>query len=91
MSTRYLEDGSYMRLRNLTLAYTLPKSILKPISVENVRIFAQGLNLFTITNFRGLDPEIGTPTATGTAANGGALDFNYPASRSILFGLEVGF
>ncbi|MCS2956004.1 hypothetical protein NXX53_00055 [Bacteroides salyersiae] len=45
MSTRYLEDGSYMRLRNLTLAYTFPKSLLKPLKVENLRIFAQGLNL----------------------------------------------
>lgn len=57
-----------MRLRNLTLAYTFPKSLLKPLKVENLRIFAQGLNLFTITNFRGLDPEVGDSPTTGLAA-----------------------
>ncbi|WP_368124746.1 SusC/RagA family TonB-linked outer membrane protein [Bacteroides salyersiae] len=95
MSTRYLEDGSYMRLRNLTLAYTFPKSLLKPLKVENLRIFTQGLNLFTITNFRGLDPEVGDSPTTGLAATAGpaaaVLDFSFPASRTIMFGIEIGF
>ena len=67
MSTRYLEDGSYMRLRNL----------------------------FTITNFRGLDPEVGDSPTTGLAATAGpaaaVLDFSFPASRTIMFGIEIGF
>ena len=95
MSTRYLEDGSYMRLRNLTLAYTFPKSLLRPLKVENLRVFAQGLNLFTITNFRGLDPEVGDSPTTGEAVTAGpaaaVLDFSYPASRTIMFGIEIGF
>ncbi|NDW13850.1 TonB-dependent receptor [Bacteroides sp. 214] len=90
-STRYLEDGSYLRLRNLTLAYTLPKSLLAPTGIQNCRVFAQALNLFTITGFKGLDPEVGTPNASGTGSSGGVLDYNFPASRTIMFGLEVSF
>ena len=91
-STRYLEDASYLRLRNLTLAYTFPKQWLKVAHVEKLRLFAQGLNLFTVTGFKGLDPEVGdSPAGTGTGATGGVLDFSYPASRTIMFGIEIGF
>ena len=92
VSDRYLEDGSYMRLRNLSLSYTFPKALLKPICVQNLRVFAQGLNLFTITKFTGLDPEIGTaPAGSGSGSFGSVLDFNYPASRTFMFGIEIGF
>ena len=92
MSTRYLEDGSYLRLRNLTLAYTLPKHLLTPIKVDRLRVFAQGVNLFTFTGFRGLDPEVGdSPGGTGAGAAGAVVDFSFPAARTIMFGLEVGF
>jgi len=91
-STRYLEDGSYLRLRNVTLGYTMPKKTLAPIGLQNCRVFAQALNLFTVTKFKGLDPEVGTsPYGTGTGAVGGVLDYSYPASRTIMFGIEVGF
>ena len=94
-STRYLEDASYLRLRNITLAYTLPKRWLKPLRMENLRIYAQGLNLFTITNFSGLDPEVGDSPTTGLAATAGpaasVLDFSFPAARTIMFGIEIGF
>lgn len=89
-STRYLEDASYLRLRNATLAYTLPKRWLKPLHMETVRVYAQGLNLFTVTNFSGLDPEVGdSPSSAGPTS--GLLDFSFPAARSIMFGIEVGF
>ena len=92
MSTRYLEDGSYLRLRNLTLAYTLPKHLLTPIKVDRLRVFAQGVNLFTFTGFRGLDPEVGdSPGGSGAGAAGAVVDFSFPAARTIMFGLEVGF
>ena len=92
MSTRYLEDGSYLRLRNVTLAYTLPKQWLEPLSVEKLRVYAQGLNLLTFTNFKGLDPEVGNPPAgTGSGSFGGVYDYNFPAARTIMFGLEIGF
>ena len=66
-STRYLEDASYLRLRNLTLAYTFPKQWLKVAHVEKLRLFAQGLNLFTVTGFKGLDPEVGDSPEIGRA------------------------
>lgn len=94
-STRYLEDGSYLRLRNVTLAYTLPKRWLKPLRMENLRVYAQGLNLFTITNFSGMDPEVGDSPSTGAAATAGpaasVLDFSFPAARTVMFGVEISF
>ena len=80
-----------MRLRNLSLSYTFPKAWLKPISVDNLRVYCQGLNLFTVTKFTGLDPEIGSTTSSGTGSFGSVLDFNFPANRTIMFGIEVGF
>lgn len=94
-STRYLEDGSYLRLRNVTLAYTLPKRWLKPLRMENLRVYAQGLNLFTVTNFSGMDPEVGDSPSTGAASTAGpaasVLDFSFPAARTIMFGVEISF
>lgn len=94
-STRYLEDGSYLRLRNVTLAYTLPKRWLKPLRMESLRVYAQGLNLFTITNFSGMDPEVGDSPTTGAAATAGpaasVLDFSFPAARTVMFGVEISF
>lgn len=94
-STRYLEDGSYLRLRNVTLAYTLPKRWLKPLRMESLRVYAQGLNLFTVTNFSGMDPEVGDSPSTGAASTAGpaasVLDFSFPAARTIMFGVEISF
>ncbi len=92
MSTRYLEDGSYLRLRNITLAYTLPQKWVTKASLSSVRVYATGSNLLTFTGFTGLDPEIGNaPAGVGSGPAGSVLDYNYPASRTFMFGLEVGF
>ncbi len=91
MSTRYLEDASYVRLRNLTIAYKLPSNFLKKLKLESMRVFATGNNLLTFTGFTGLDPEIGdAPAGSGTGSQGSVLDFSYPASRTIMFGIELG-
>lgn len=90
MSTRYLEDASYLRLRNLTLAYSLPKRIAENINLNSLRLFVTGNNLLTFTGFTGFDPEIGdSPYGTGTGPQGGVLDYSYPASRTLMFGVEV--
>ena len=92
MSTRYLEDASYLRLRNITLAYTLPSKLVSKSSLSNVKVYATGSNLFTFTGFSGLDPEIGdAPAGAGSGPVGGVLDYNYPASRTFMFGIEIGF
>ncbi|MEO6317076.1 MAG: TonB-dependent receptor [Chitinophagaceae bacterium] len=90
----YVEDGSYLRLRNLTVGYTLPEGISKRITASKIRLYLSGQNLFTITKYKGLDPEIGIPTD----ANGNRLPTasgvdvgTYPNSKYFTFGLNVTF
>lgn len=59
MSDWYVENGSYVRLKNLTIGYTLPSEWTKKITINNLRFFVAAQNLFTITGHWGLDPEIG--------------------------------
>lgn len=80
-STRYLEDGSYIRLRNVTLGYNLPKSLLGQLKIANARIFVSGDNLWTGTRFSGVDPEV--------VLGSGESSFKYPISKKILAGLNI--
>ncbi|MBD0278332.1 MAG: TonB-dependent receptor [Flavisolibacter sp.] len=83
-STRYIESGNYVRLDNATLAYSFPKPVQY---VSNIRVYTTVNNLFTITNYSGIDPEINQ----GGVAPG--IDYNnfYPKTRTFLFGLNVSF
>ncbi|OJJ15997.1 hypothetical protein BKI52_35075 [marine bacterium AO1-C] len=83
-STRYLDDGSFIRLKTLTLGYTLPKSLTKQYSV---RLYFQGQNLWTQTNYTGFDPEVGG----GNGALQGDVFFAAPQARTLLFGLNLNF
>jgi hypothetical protein len=86
-STRFLEDGSFIRLQNLTLAYTLPKSITSRIKVQNARVHVTGSNLLLITNYSGPDPEVNA----GSGIVQG-LDFGTPPQpKTILFGVDLTF
>jgi TonB-linked SusC/RagA family outer membrane protein len=91
LSTRWIENGSYLRLKNLTIGYTLPGSLLKSVSkstVKRLRMYVSSQNLVTFTGYKGYDPEIGSKN--GTLTNG--VDFGqYPTARSFQFGLQVGF
>ena len=79
---RILEDASFLRLKNLSVSYELPKNLLKPTKIiDRVRVFAQGQNLFTWTKFQGMDPE--------STAN--YYQAAYPMSRQFSIGLEVSF
>ncbi len=81
-SSRFIEDGSYLRLKNLQIGYTLPKDITKKFFVERLRIYMTASNLFTLTKYSGYDPEIGVR----------GVDYgNYPQSRTFTFGLNVNF
>ncbi len=85
----YIEDGSYLRLRNLTIGYTLPQVLTQRWRMERVRLYAQGVNLLTITGYSGLDPELGGPQGSDTSFG---IDYgNYPVVRQYLFGLNVNF
>ncbi len=82
ISTRYLEDASFLRLRNVVLGYSLPSRILTRTGLRNVKVYVQGQNLFTITNYSGFDPE---------ALLSGNEFFRYPVGRSYSGGIELTF
>jgi TonB-linked SusC/RagA family outer membrane protein len=79
-SSRYIESNDYIRLRNLSLSYNLPKSVISKASFTNARFFVSGTNLFTITNYRGIDPE---------TAIGGNDVFKYPVNKTITVGIDI--
>lgn len=83
VSDFYVENGSYMRIKNVTLGYTLPKMFVNRIGVRSARIYANAQNLATFTKYSGLDPEV------GIGQNGVDLGL-YPQSRIILVGINVG-
>lgn len=92
VSTRYLEDGSFLRLNNATLGYNLrPKLIGLDNVMDNLRLSITGQNLFVITKYSGYDPEINTGTAVGDIQSFGIDYFSYPRSRTVMFGLNVAF
>lgn len=82
VSDRFIEDGSYLRLKNLSFGYTIPQRLTKKAAMSNVRVYISGSNLFTITKYKGLDPEVG----------GTGVDFNvYPISLNITAGASITF
>ncbi|WP_224997903.1 TonB-dependent receptor [Cesiribacter sp. SM1] len=88
-SSRFVEDASYLRLKNITLSYNLPASILGKIKVANLRIYASATNLWTLTDYSGYDPE---GNAYGHTTNlVGVDDGNYPQAKTYLLGLNLGF
>ncbi len=90
-STLGIEDGSYLRLNTLTLGYSLPKSLLKTVGISNLRFYGSIYNVFTITGYSGLDPEVSTNTSTKTYPMYG-MDWNaYPRPRSFVLGVNVTF
>ena len=94
----FIEPGGYLRLRNLTLGYNLPQSFLQRFGMDRLRFYVQAQNLFTVTKYTGLDPEI-TTNNTGRGdyrrrladRNLGVDVGNYPTPKGYLFGLNVGF
>ena len=87
-STRFLEDGSYVRLQNVTLGYTLPESLTERISARKIRFSVSGRNLLTFTDYSGMDPEV---SATLSPAELGVDHFSVPQLRSIIFNVDIGF
>ena len=80
-SSRFVEDGSYLRLKNLQIGYTLPQNFSKKIGISNCRLYVTMGNLLTFTSYTGYDPEVG-----------GGVDWgNYPQSRTITFGTNINF
>ncbi|MDF1560667.1 MAG: TonB-dependent receptor [Bacteroidales bacterium] len=86
VSDFYIQDGSFVRLRNITLGYTLPKSITDAISLSKLRLYVSAENLYTFTKYTGYDPEIG-----GGVFDNGIDRGIYPQPRTIMTGISVTF
>lgn len=88
-NSRYLSDASYMRLKNITLSYNLPSSLISKIKLRSARIYATGQNLLTFTKYNGADPEVST---FGNVSTSQGTDFlTYPQSKVYQFGINIGF
>lgn len=97
MSDLYVENGNYLKLKNITLGYTLPKKIVSKLGLQKLRVYATAQNVFTITKYSGFDPELGETNAdknddksygvTEIAVDRG----QFPQSRSFIFGLNINF
>ncbi len=92
-SSYYVQDGSYFRLKTFQVGYSFPESIAKKIKASRFRVYFETYNLFTITNYDGLDPEIGLQSYTSDDRN---LDIGvdrgiYPSSKTFTFGININF
>ena len=92
-STRFLEDGSYLRLKNVMLGYSVPAASLQSITkgvVKNLRIYVSGQNILTFTKYTGYDPEVGNRTPGSSLTNG--IDFAvYPQPKAYQVGIQTTF
>lgn len=86
-SDRYVEDASFIRLRNVQLGYTLPQNLMDVIGIGSVRVYIAADNLFTITDYSGFDPEIGE--FFGNPLNYGVAGANYPKARTFFAGINI--
>ena len=93
ISNYFVEDGSYMRLKNIQLTYNVPSSILKKIKLSSAQIYVQGQNLFTFTKYKGLDPDINLRTSgnDNQDIHMGIDEGAFPVAKSYNIGLRVGF
>lgn len=91
-SNRWLEDGSYLRLKTLDIGYTLPAKWLKSIKLENVRVYTSMENLFTLTKYSGYTPDLGESSNLNVSYNvfsRGVDEGRYPQQRTISFGVQI--
>ncbi|WP_128544145.1 SusC/RagA family TonB-linked outer membrane protein [Larkinella soli] len=88
-TSRAMEDGSYLRLKNLSLGYTLPRPLLTRLKMNTVRVYVMGTNLLTFTKYSGLDPEINAGGGKGTV--GGVEMFTVPQPRTVQGGINLSF
>lgn len=89
LSDRFIEDGSYLRIKNIALGYTFDKKLIRKIKLENLRVYANVQNLYTITKYKGFDPEIGASTASSHVF--GLDNGRYPSPQIYSFGLNLSF
>ncbi len=91
ISDRYIENGSYIRLKNIALGYTFPKKWITKWGIENLRVYMNIQNLLTITGYDGYDPEVGASTADINGYSYGVDNGRYPSPTTYSFGLSLSF
>ncbi|MCW3118385.1 MAG: SusC/RagA family TonB-linked outer membrane protein [Chitinophagaceae bacterium] len=88
----YMENGSFLRCKQMQIGYNLASATLKHVGIDKARIYIQSANLFTVTKYSGLDPEIATAGNTTTSASSFGVDYsNYPPMKTFLVGINVTF
>lgn len=92
-SVRYLEDGSFLRVKNVTLGYNVPAKLSKKIGLRNLRVYASGQNLMVFTKYLGFDPEVNAVTGNDLFSNiaRGLDSGTYPQARTVVMGVNVDF
>ncbi|HVI43686.1 MAG TPA: TonB-dependent receptor [Chitinophaga sp.] len=87
-TSRIVEDGSYLRLKTISLGYNIPARLLKGIKMKSIRVYASAQNLYTWTRYSGIDPEVSTRHSTLTPG----FDYSpYPRARTVIFGVNASF
>ena len=89
-SDRFVEDGSYLRIQNISVGYTLPRRWVNKVGIENLKVYANLQNLYTFTNYSGYDPEIGSSYTSGNWVSG-VDNGRYPSPRIYTFGINLTF
>lgn len=89
-SSRYISDASYVRLKTVSVGYTVPRQYLNGSGLNRMRFYANGVNLMTWTKYKGFDPEMNTDFLAGNIALGTEF-YTAPQSRTITFGIDIGF
>ena len=88
-STRYLDKTDFVRLRNLSLGYTLPKTVTQKVSVDRLRVYLTGVNLLTFTNYNGYDPESSYDNNGDSNIEKGIAFYSAPPAKTIIVGLNI--
>ena len=91
LSDRYVEDGSYLRIKNITLGYNFPKSLLSKAKIDNIRIYMNVQNVYTFTKYMGYDPEVGASTQDSSGLTFGVDNGRYPSPMTCSFGVNITF
>ncbi|MGV3641565.1 MAG: SusC/RagA family TonB-linked outer membrane protein [Adhaeribacter sp.] len=93
VSTRWVQDGSYVRLKNLSLGYNLPQALTQHLRIQKLRVYVSAQNLLTSTDYEGYDPEVNYLSEGATNSNRNlGLDYgSYPNAKSLTMGLNIGF
>ncbi|UYZ59256.1 SusC/RagA family TonB-linked outer membrane protein [Hymenobacter latericus] len=90
-SSRWVEDGSFFRFKNVTLGYNLPKSLIERAKLQSARIYVTGQNIITLTDYTGYDPEVNTTGLGNTNVLLGHDFYTPPLARTVLVGVNLGF